>query len=229
MTVVDKTGTLTLWEGATGQMRGRYREEPGCLLGIYPAPGGSRLALTRQDTTVLIVDPVLLGAKPELAKLPLNKLWEGLAGADAEAAWGALCILVKAEKAVPFLKEKLPPLEPVARERVARLIRQLEDENFETRERATAELTGLLEQVAPALEDELKEKLPPETHRRIRQLLDKRSNGLTPEMLRQLRALEALQLMHTPEAKALLEKIAAGDPVALRTREAKAALSRWDR
>ena len=50
-----------------------------------------------------------------------------------------------------------------------------------------------------------------------------------PELLRQVRAVEALELIGNVEARALLEVLAGGAPEARQTREARVALLRLKR
>src|SRR5207302_347659 len=50
-----------------------------------------------------------------------------------------------------------------------------------------------------------------------------------PEVLRTLRAIAALERVGTPEARAVLERMARGNPDAIETRDAKSALDRLSR
>ena len=52
---------------------------------------------------------------------------------------------------------------------------------------------------------------------------------MSPKQLLTLRGLEVLEHIATPEAKQVLQKLAAGAPDARLTREAKAALQRLER
>jgi hypothetical protein len=62
----------------------------------------------------------------------------------------------------------------------------------------------------------------------VTRLLDKLAN-LSPEQLRQVRSVEALEQMVTPKARQLLTELAKGAPDARLTRDAKAALQRLQR
>ena len=64
-----------------------------------------------------------------------------------------------------------------------------------------------------------------ETKRRLEALLTN-VETVTPDRLRQMRALEALEQIATPEALRLLESLAVGDRTARLTREASETLAR---
>ena len=76
------------------------------------------------------------------------------------------------------------------------------------------------------LERSLKDAPDLETGRRIRALLKTVETSLTPETLRDLRGLQVLEMVGTPDARMLLTRIAAGDRDAGKTRMAQAALTR---
>jgi hypothetical protein len=66
-----------------------------------------------------------------------------------------------------------------------------------------------------------------ELRRRGRRLLDKLTGPLPPgDRLREVRAVEVLELVGAPAAKRLLEELAAGEPAARLTLEAVASMGR---
>jgi hypothetical protein len=70
-----------------------------------------------------------------------------------------------------------------------------------------------------------KEPVSAEVKRRVEHVLES-ADRLTPELLRQMRAVEVLEHLDTPEARELLARLAGGADGALQTREAQAALAR---
>src|SRR5262249_11571251 len=119
---------------------------------------------------------------------------------------------------------------PVDPQKVERWIADLESEKYAVRQEAAANLAKAGEQVVPALQKILSSQPTIETRKRVEELLDKLTDGvLSTEQLRLVRAVEALERMNTPEARALLRTLAQGAPGALPTRQAQAALDRLAR
>src|SRR5262249_43726271 len=112
------------------------------------------------------------------------------------------------------------------RERVSRLIGELNSDDYPARVRATQELEKRIDQAEPALRAALHEKPAPEVRRRVEQLLEKAEPARSPERLRGVRAVQALEYMSSPQAKELLQALAGGLAGSLQTRQANAALSR---
>src|SRR5262249_19324723 len=83
------------------------------------------------------------------------------------------------------------------------------------------------EQAEPALKKALEGKPSIEVRRRLEYLLEHmRASPGSGERLRQARALEGLEAMGTPEARAVLEGLAKGTADARRPRDAQAGLAR---
>ena len=106
------------------------------------------------------------------------------------------------------------------------LLADLDHNLYARRQKASEALAALGTVVRSALQQH-RTTAPAEARQRIDDLLKwLDQTELTPEMLRQVRAVEALERTGTPEARAVLEKLGQGAADALLTREARAALGR---
>jgi hypothetical protein len=162
---------------------------------------------------------------------PWTSCWADLASANGARGYSAVCRLADHPRlAVPYLRARLRPITTPDAGRIARLIARLDSDHFETRQKASAELERLAELAQPALLRAKHRKPTPEVRKRVDELLRKLERPVTaPEKLRQIRAVEALERMGTPEAQRLLEELAKGAPAARLTREAKESLERLAR
>jgi hypothetical protein len=107
------------------------------------------------------------------------------------------------------------------------LLADLDSEQFAKREEAMKNLEALGDLAKPALRKMLENPPSAEVRRRIEKLLAKQNEQvLSSSALHGVRAVEVLEHIATPEARELLQKLAAGASEARLTREAKAALER---
>ena len=105
------------------------------------------------------------------------------------------------------------------------LVDLLESDDFPTRQKAAEELEKQAGAVAPYLRQILtKEKPSLEVRRRLQQIVEAMESK--PESLRDVRAVEALEWIGTPDAVRLLGELADGAAEARLTREANAAKGR---
>jgi hypothetical protein len=95
------------------------------------------------------------------------------------------------------------------------------------RDRATEELKQLVDQVRDRLTKLAEQPTSLETRRRLARILPK--VGYSLETRRQLWCLRLLEMTGTAEARALLRRMADGEPEAVVTRQARAALERLAR
>jgi hypothetical protein len=152
--------------------------------------------------------------------------WTDLADTNTTKAYDALWSLVAVpQQAVLFLQKHLQHETRPDPKTVARMIADLDSDEFMVRQKATEELSKLGEAIISELRRTLGNKPSLEVRRCIQPLLD-RTQDWTAERLRDHRAIQALEHIGTPQAKEVLQKLAAGAPGALRTEEAKAALQR---
>jgi RNA polymerase sigma factor (sigma-70 family) len=220
-----------LWDLAADKEIQVLKGHQGPISALTFSPDGKLLATGSYDTTVLLWDATRFKtnrpAEEQLRPEQIESLWTDLAGTDAVKAYRAIRTLAADPKpSVDFLKRRLKPVAAADAKHVARLLADLDSAEFAAREKAMRELEKLGESAATELHKALAGKPPLEIKRRIEQLLDK-ANG--PEDIRTVRALEALEMMNTREARELCAVLASGVAEARLTREAKATLRRMSR
>jgi hypothetical protein len=227
---------VILWEFASGAERGRFTGHRHGIESLAFSPDGRLLASGSLDHTACVWD--VTGICPDgrwslrrVQQGELERLWANLGDKDGVRAYRALWGLAAAgPSAVAFLAPRLRPVPPVEEERLTRLLTDLDSDQFETRERASAELQRLGEQAEQALRKALAAKPSPEAARRLRALLDQVESRTPPaEQLHALRAVEVLEQVGTAAARTVLRSLATGAPADRLTREAKASLQRLAR
>jgi RNA polymerase sigma factor (sigma-70 family) len=235
-------GTVCLWDTATGGERRHFagrddashpaRLRDGSAWSLSFSGDGRRLAAGNGDTTVLVWDVTgrlavghrLRPAKPTDAEL--QALWTDLADDAARADRAVWTLAAAPEQALPLLRRGLrsAPGAAETKARIDRCIADLDNDTFAVREAASAELRRLGEAAEPALRAAATKTASAEVRSRAGQLLDAiraAGDNLTGATLRSVRALRVLAQIDTPEARQLLETLAAGDPAARLTQEAR--------
>ncbi len=229
----DLERSVRLWEVASGLERGRFTGHRSGVTGLAFSPDGSLLASGGWDRTVIVWDVTgrHTARRPaDIGDEELRGLWDALAEADGIKAFRAVHSLAAARRAaLPLLTERLRPAAAADSKLVARLLKDLDSDDFATRDRASKELLGVGEAAEPLLRKALEGDLSPEARRRVDRLLTQLDPVSNPAVLRGPRAVEALEWMGTVEAAELLKTLAGGDPESRLTREAKAALLRMAR
>lgn len=237
--------SFRLWDVATGKelfrraLPEKYRGSFGYSFATSLAflPSCDRLATGLMDSTVLIWDlePKTWTAGVAVKDLDardLERLWVDLAGEDAAKAHQAVGTLAAVPtKAVPFLKDHLRPTAALDAKQVQGLIADLDSPDFSVREAAEKKLASFREQVEPALRHALEGKPSLEMRKRLEALhtdagLANRSIVRSSELLRTLRAIRVLEHIGDRKAQQLLQTLAAGDPAARATQQAKDGLRR---
>jgi hypothetical protein len=203
------------------------------------------LAFTPMDGEAGLFDHIYLGRTPEdldkvappgrradgarLTEPQIEALWKDLGDDDAAISAAACWRLAADPGGVSFLCGQLAARGEVADERqVSRLIQDLDSGRFALREAASRGLTELGEAAVPFLQWHLRAAPSAEAVERIGRILRRREpDGFdwTPERLRTLRALRALESAGGDEARRVLERVAGRSEPPL-AEEAKAAAAR---
>jgi Tol biopolymer transport system component len=227
-------GVVQLWEIATGKERRRFSGHRSSVKAVTFSPDGKLLVSAGyRDLTALVWDVTGQPGGGASLAAPLTRdereaLWTDLGGEDAQTAFQAVCALIhRPGQAVAFLGERLIPAAPADPVEVRRLLADLGRDPFAERRRAEERLARPSEQAEAALRQALEEGAPPEVHRRVEELLEKLDEPVSgPRRLRELRGVEVLEHVRSPEARHVLQRLANGAPTARLTQEARAALAR---
>ena len=216
---------VRLWEVATGKERARFEGHQRTAYATAFVPDGTALLSGGGDGSVLLWD--LTGRRVGVPVTAPEAAWDGLLAEDGPTVQRSIWSLVaRPRAALPLLRAALKPGTRVEPARLARLIKDLDDDVFKVRERAWRELVEIGEPAVQALRAALKSPSA-EVRDRAERLLEMiLGKGMSGERLRQWRALEVLEQLEHPEATTLLEALAKGAPQVTRTRQAKAALER---
>jgi WD40 repeat protein len=229
---------VRLWDLAVSKEVGVLPGHEGAINALGVSTDGSMLVSASSDTSLIAWDlrrfVNAVPAEASLEQAEIKALWADLLGDDAAPAFRARWKLAAAPKqAVAFLAEQLRPRSADPQERVSELIRDLDSDDFVTRDAAAR----AIERMGSYAELELVRALqrPPslEFRRRVEQLLAKLDAGSAPplsgDMLRRIRAIALLEHLASAEAEALLQTLATRPMPGREAREAQAALARLAR
>jgi WD40 repeat protein len=224
--------TIRLWDVRTGEERRRLQGHRAGVTSLCFSRDGTKLISTSNDTTALVWDLTSPDSAPADAKArKLELLWNELADEDAAVAYRAFGELASLPKeAVPFLQTRLAPVRPVDPALLAKLIADLDHAGFAVRDQASKGLEKLGELAAPALHKAVAAKPSPEKAKRLKALVERLDAPISsPPKMRALRALEVLERIANPEARALLQHLAQGAPEARFTTDARDACQRLNK
>src|SRR5262245_3619775 len=190
-------GVIHVYEAATGKIRRSLVRHRDYISAVACTADGRRLLTASLDLTALVWDISLAAYRPDNSAAPATKeaarLWDGLTGPDAKAAYAAMAALAAEPKAaVALIRSRIKPVAAAPTDAtLERLVAELGDDKFAVRERATRELDQLGEAAVAGIRKRLEKSPPLETHRRLVKFLDTHDPAtITPTALRESRALE---------------------------------------
>jgi hypothetical protein len=250
-------GSVTLWDFGSGKELARSDDHGLGVTYLAFSPDSQRLvsasvpsALTQRlvlggtpqerrqpisgDTTAALWDLTearkRLVAPTPAAPGEVEAIWKELTGTDAARAFAALERFAAAPAlALPLLRERLPGLTaPQAAPDVARLLADLDHDDFDVRERATRELIQLGPEALAPVREALAETKSREVRRRAEEIVEQLRTGAAapPNVICAARGVELLERLGTPEAQQLLSTWANRPAASPLTREARTALKR---
>jgi WD40 repeat protein len=238
--VTAEFGVVIVRDVATGKERLRYLL-PESELGSVGRCWVSLLLLSRDGRTAFTVltdgsalawdlTPARHSPKPlvpNVGEAELAAWWTDLGKDDVGKAWQALWGMTETPQAVDFMGGRLKAIAAPEAAIVRRWIAELDSEVFVTRQQAQTELAAVAELIEPLMRETLKDNVSLEVRRRLTLILEQVQNrSATGDELRQVRAVAALELINTPQARKLLAQLATGAAGARQTREARMALRR---
>jgi WD40 repeat protein len=223
----DKGDTIDLVEASTGLVRRTLPGHRANLASLAFSNDGRLLVSGSVDTTALVWD--VYGST---GKATRDLTTDSLGGNNATESQAAIASLIqRPDKAVSLLREKLVPAVKPKPEHVKQLWADLDNEDFTVRAQAVRSLSEMGDMAAPLLKELLAGKHSAEQRRLGEESLKavQDEQPTSPVVLRSLRSIEALEVIGTPDARALLETLAKGAEESRQTREAKSALKRLAR
>jgi hypothetical protein len=237
-TAGQQDGAIRFWDTLSGRQLSHI-DYPGGATALIWGRDGQALVSGNADGTAMVWDTTGLprgGLIPtaEPGKAELEALWGDLLGRDAFRAYQALGRLAAAPRAaMPFIDKRLKSMGAGEEQRIARLIAELDSDEFARRELAMEELEKLGRRAEEALRNVLASEVSTEVRRRVGALLRKLEKDPHPrpappadEKVAAVRAVEVLEWIGTGEARQALQRLAQRMPEEALTREARAALRR---
>ncbi len=223
---------IYLWNIATGRLISSFVAHTMPIYTVEYTPDGKTLVTGSQDSTLMSWDMTLPNRHAVLPAVTLTaearaKHWASLAG-PAESAFRSIwAFAADRNDAVKFFNGKFAVVERVPAERIKQWIADLDSPQFAMREKADKSLLANVDQAEAELRRSLKNGLGAEGRKRAQRILEVQASAkLSPNELREIRAVEALEKIGTPEARELLRSLARGNFRPRTIREAEMTLRR---
>jgi hypothetical protein len=226
----DGFGVVTVWDLARARCLATLAGHSDEVNAVAFAADSRTFASGGDEGTIVLWDAArVLVQEPDRSRpQPAEGVWADLTSPDTARAWRAVWNLqAQPGEALAMLKTRLSPTTGPDAKEVARRLADLDHDDYDTREAASAWLAQRCELLEPALRRALVAGPSAEVQRRLRELLELTDpTRFTPQRMLALRATAVLEAIGNKEARELLRTLATGAPDALLTREAKAALLR---
>ncbi|MDB5356582.1 MAG: hypothetical protein JWN24_3035 [Phycisphaerales bacterium] len=212
----------------TGHELHRLPGHTGWIYALALSPDGHRIVSGSEDHTAIIWE---LGPRhaptKELTQPELEGGWIRLGDADATKAYQAIIAFADSPAAgVPFLQSHIAAAAAPNAETVQKLVADLNSDSFHDRQAAMHGLQAMGEPALPLIEQAARKFAVAEVQLSVDRL--RQSRGRWDGDLRLLRAIEALELTHTPVANAAMKELAEHFPEGSIRAAARASASRFE-
>jgi hypothetical protein len=191
--------------GAVRQMRmprdGRF------LLCWEHRESGDRIVILKMNPL-----PRRLSSPSNNTRFTLSEAWERLS-ADTEQieVLKAMADLIEHPRSMEYFREKLQPIREVNPKELEPSIQRLDHARFTIREQASRQLEAMGPVVLPRLRTIRDQSQSVEQIRLLDRIIKRlTSTTVTPEQLRQMRAISILEQLNTDESRLLLKRISEG-------------------
>ena len=233
--VSNRNSGVDLWDLPSGKRIGSLPGDNSPISTLDFTPNGRRLLTGSDDSTILAWDTT----RPELRSRPLRRNltdddlarhWDRLRNANAEEAYRSKWALAgDPKKTVAFLQRRLPSTPPIPIERIKSWIVDLDSNEYSARDQAQSELMNHFDQSEGFLRQALAGTISGEARNRINRIIDASFAAIPePDQLRDLRAVEVLEQIGTPEARDLLRRLGSGEVPTRVSRDAAESLKRLE-
>jgi len=225
---------IHVWEVCTGQLVCEFRGHEAPVSCLALSRDGIRLASGGHDCTAIVWDllspPALnVDILPGDPGKQLERAWADLEDRNAAVAYRAICMLVKAsDEATRLIGSRLKPAAAIDARQVRQLLADLDSPQFAIRETASRELAKLGATIESELRGAQKASPSVEVQKRLQTLVDELKQGMPPERVREIRAIQVLERIGSKAPRQLLAALAQGQPSAPLSRDAKEALERLE-
>jgi hypothetical protein len=214
---------VQLWDVANRRELPSLEGHHDIITAVAFTPDGKALVSASKDCTALIWDlsSVLPPAKDADAKVQ----WSDLHDEDRLRAYAAFCRLrASPDHALTVLKTNLKPVPAAPAERLADLIKKLDNDSFKVREQATRDLKDLGLAAEKFLCEAAKNNPSPEAAKRINRLLA--DLDTSADWQKTLTALKLVEELPPTMVRELLQSLSEHDPESRLAKEAKVVLQR---
>ena len=165
-------------------------------------PDSQRVITGNEDSTLLVWD-IGRRSRDKPSSSQIKALWNQLASGQAKVAYRALWQMASSrDEAVALLCRNMRPVAPASQDEMKRLIRNLEDDSFSVREKASSGLARLGFAAETSLSAALQTTRSAEVRKRIIRLQGQlKAMTRSPEYLQQLRASSCLSMWLHPRRR----------------------------